>query len=130
MPVTRRTASADKSVPGRDGLPLLVKFKGSASSTDIANAVHGSGGTDVRDLKQLHIHVINVPAAARDRVLAAFAHHPAVERADAAVQLGKASIPNDPGYAQQWALPRIAWDQAFGAVSVTGTATIAVLDTG
>ncbi len=32
--------------------------------------------------------------------------------------------------AQQWALPRIGWDQVYGSVSPTGTATVAILDTG
>src|SRR5438094_3325553 len=66
---------------------ILVKFKASASASDIASAIKNNGGQDERDLKQLRIHVIDVPAAARDSVLAAFAHHPSVERADPGVQL-------------------------------------------
>jgi subtilisin family serine protease len=54
----------------------------------------------------------------------------AVERAAKAVTMKRAGAPDDPGYAQQWALPKIGWDQAYGVVSVAGSATIAVLDTG
>src|SRR4051794_16560751 len=75
-------------------VPILVTFKPSASDSDVATTINVNGGQQVRDLKQLRIHVINVPAAARDKVLAAFAHHPSVERADAATKLGTASIPS------------------------------------
>src|SRR4029453_4773388 len=36
----------------------------------------------------------------------------------------------DPLYGYQWVLPRIAWDQVFGNVTPTGTARVALLDTG
>ena len=39
-------------------------------------------------------------------------------------------VPNDPSYADQWALPQIGWDTAFSSVAPTGSATVAVLDTG
>ncbi|MER3406784.1 MAG: alkaline serine protease, partial [Chloroflexota bacterium] len=46
------------------------------------------------------------------------------------MKLARAGAPNDPGYPQQWALPKIGWDQAYGVVPVGGSAKIAVLDTG
>ena len=39
-------------------------------------------------------------------------------------------VPSDTDYGQQWALPQIGWDQAYGTVVPSGSATIAVLDTG
>lgn len=111
-------------------VPIVVKFKPSASTADEDAAVRSSGGQTLRDVKQIHVRVVNVPLSARDRILAAFAKQPTVERADAAIKLSKATTPNDPGYAQQWALPKIAWDQAYGTIPILGTATIAVLDTG
>jgi thermitase len=117
-------AQADSSVP------LLVKFKASAKNSDIDAALRANGGQSVRALSQIRTHVIAVSANARDRILAAYARHPSVERATAAVKLKKSDAPNDPNYAQQWALPKIAWDQAYSSVAVSGSATIAVLDTG
>ena len=38
--------------------------------------------------------------------------------------------PNDSSYGDQWSLPKIGWDNAFGEVSVNGTAKVAILDTG
>ena len=37
--------------------------------------------------------------------------------------------PNDSLYPDQWALPKIGWDQVFGT-SIGGSATVAILDTG
>jgi subtilisin family serine protease len=111
-------------------VPLLIKFRASASATDIAGAIQANGGVVTRDLRQIRTKVIYVPADARDRILAAFANSPSVERAAPAVAFSRAGTPNDTDYAQQWALPKIAWDQAYGTVAISGHATIAVLDTG
>ena len=34
----------------------------------------------------------------------------------------RASTPNDAQYPNQWALPKIAWDQAYGTVAINGSA--------
>src|SRR5204863_9853732 len=41
-----------------------------------------------------------------------------------------ASVPNDPRYVDQWSLPQIGWDNAYGSITPGGTATVAILDTG
>ena len=38
--------------------------------------------------------------------------------------------PSDSAFAEQWALPQIGWTDLFGTVSIGGTSTVAVLDTG
>ena len=40
------------------------------------------------------------------------------------------ATPNDPRFADQWALPKIGWDSAYAAVDPAGSARVAVLDTG
>ncbi|HSW95203.1 MAG TPA: S8 family serine peptidase, partial [Patescibacteria group bacterium] len=115
---------------GGPTVSLLVKFKASATAGDIDAAVRGSGGSTARSFNQLRTRVITVPAGAADRILAAFAHLSTVEHAAAAVTMSKAGDPSDPSYAQQWALPKIQWDLAYANVPITGSATIAVLDTG
>ena len=40
------------------------------------------------------------------------------------------ATPNDPAYPDQWSLPQIGWDQAYGSTTISGVSTIAVLDTG
>src|SRR5689334_21673725 len=61
-------------------VPVLVKVKSSASSAAIANAIRAAGGYEVRDLKQVHTYVVDVPASRRNQVLAALVRQPAVER--------------------------------------------------
>ena len=115
---------------GSGTVPIIVKFKASATAADVDAAIKGNGGTRGHSFDKLRTHVVHVPAAARDAVMAALAKHPQVERVNAAIKLAKAGDPNDTGYAQQWALPKIAWNQAYGVVAINGTANLAILDTG
>ena len=38
--------------------------------------------------------------------------------------------PSDSGYADQWSLPKIGWNNVFGTVTPSGSAVVALLDTG
>src|SRR2546428_2518698 len=110
---------------------ILVKFKAGKASAEIDAAIASLGGESVRDLPQIRTRVIAVPASERASTHAGkYAKHVSVEQAAPAVRLAAAGVPNDPRYAQQWALPKIAWDTAYTNVPVVGTASIAVLDTG
>lgn len=124
------STSITQAQPPGDTVQIIVKFKASDNSNAVDAAAQASGGKALRDLPQLRIHIISVPARAADNVLAAFAHDPSVERATKAVKFHKAGTPDDPLYPQQWALPKIAWDQVYGTDNIDGSAIIAVLDTG
>ena len=39
-------------------------------------------------------------------------------------------MPSDPLYPQQWSLPKIGWDSAFGNIVPSGNVIVAILDTG
>ena len=56
-------------------VPIIIKFKASANSADINDAVGESGGTSKRDHSQIRTRVIEVPAGARDQILANYAPH-------------------------------------------------------
>src|SRR2546425_7245783 len=128
---TAAPSSSPSAAPASDRELILVKFKGGATSAAIDAAIASLGGDSVRDLPQIRTRVIAVPVAERASTHAAkYAKHASVERAAPAVQLAAAGAPNDPGYAQQWALPKISWDIAYASVPIVGTAMIAVLDTG
>jgi uncharacterized repeat protein (TIGR01451 family) len=128
--------SAEISLPATvlastdDSTPLLVKFKPNTARDEMERATKAAGGTLVREHPQLRLRVIKAPAAAKSAILAAYAKHPSVQWAEAAHRVAKAGSPNDPLYAQQWALPKISWDHAYGVVPIPGSAKIAVLDTG
>src|SRR5204862_1255161 len=40
------------------------------------------------------------------------------------------ATPDDTRYGEQWSLPKIGWDLAYGSVDPAGAAIVAVLDTG
>src|SRR6266542_1333132 len=121
------TASANVAA---NTVPILIKFRSAATPQQMDDAVRAGGGTVARNFLQIHTRVINVPAEAADRMIAAYASFPAVERAAGAVQVSKAGTPNDPGFTKQWSLAKISWDLAYGVVPISGSAKIAVPDNG
>src|SRR6266550_2626957 len=123
------SAGSPLEAPAADA-QLIVKFKETLTDADIDAAIGALGGDVMRDLPQLRTRVVSLPGQAIEAVTAAYAHHPGVERVAPAIKLEQAGAPNDPGYAQQWALPKIGWDKAYGVVPILGSAKIAVLDTG
>jgi len=125
------SSPSSSETPSGERELILVKFKNDKTSADVDAAIASLGGDSVRDLPQIRTRVIAVPPTERASIHAAkFAKHASVEYAAPAVQVAAAAGPNDPGYAQQWALPKIAWDTAYANVPISGTAMIAVLDTG
>src|SRR5438093_1511066 len=113
-----------------DTVPIFVKFRSGTAPSEIDAAMKTTGGLAVREHPQLRLHVLRVPAVAKEAILTGYKKHPAVEWAEAAHRVTQAGSPNDPLYAQQWALPKISWDKAYGVVPILGSAKIAVLDTG
>src|SRR5437899_2852108 len=113
-----------------DTVPIFVKFRSGTAPSEIDAAMRTTGGLAVREHPQLRLHVLRVPAVAKEAILTGYKKHPAVEWAEAAHRVTQAGSPNDPLYAQQWALPKISWDKAYGVVPILGSAKIAVLDTG
>ncbi len=132
IPATLAAAPGNPAQPAGDNqrVPILITFKAAATAADIDDSIRTSGGDKGRMFGPIRTQEIFVSSNAKDSVLAAFANRPSVERVEAAVKRKIAGIPDDPSYAQQWALPKIAWDQAYGTISISGSSKIAVLDTG
>src|SRR5262245_27008478 len=64
------------------------------------------------------------------QVLANYQADPQVVSAEVNKTRQSQAFPADPLYQNQWALPKISWDLVFGNVTPTGSAVVAVLDTG
>ena len=109
---------------------LIVKLRSGLTELEQAAVITRNGGVEFSEIAPLRLHVVAVPAAALVSSLDAFRADPDVETADRDRVRDAEGTPNDPAYVDQWALPQIGWDQAFGVVDPAGTATIAVLDTG
>jgi subtilisin family serine protease len=132
VPVTLAAGPANPAQSAGDNqrVPILITFKAAATAADIDDSIRTSGGDKGRMFGPIRTLEIFVSSNAKDSIIAAFSRQASVERVAAAVKRKIAGIPNDPSYEQQWALPRIAWDQAYGTISIRGLSTIAVMDTG
>ena len=96
-------------------------------SDDAARAVlSGAGATVESHVGVLRMYSVTAPVGGADALAAAAG----VTRVEVDRSREQAGVPNDTDYGTQWALPRIGWDQVYGSVDPTGTATVAVLDTG
>ncbi|HYH92956.1 MAG TPA: S8 family serine peptidase, partial [Candidatus Saccharimonadales bacterium] len=104
----------------------VVTFDAGVSSADQVTAVSSAGATTTDTIGVLRIHAVSASDAAVDALRAD-------ERVDA-VELDRSraveSTPDDAAYPDQWALPIIGWDQVYGTVDPSGSAIVAVLDTG
>ena len=73
------------------------------------------------------MYSVTLPSALSAATLEA---DPSVTRVDANQDRSVASAPNDPSFGSQWALGRIGWEAARDTVTPSGSATVAILDTG
>ncbi len=112
--------------------PASIIMKLVAGLTDQAqvDVIASNGGILRSSIPALRLYVIGVPAAELADTLARYQADPRVERAEENKVRLSESVPGDPLYPDQWALPKIAWDQVFGTVTPTGIAKVAILDTG
>ena len=121
------TSLAADFVPGR----VLAKVAAGASETGVATALRASGAREVGRVPQIGVRILQVPAQAEQRVIAALSRNPNFEFAEPDYIANIILTPNDPYYAAyQWHLPKVgaptAWDTTTGSANVT----VAVVDSG
>ncbi|HEY4450987.1 MAG TPA: S8 family serine peptidase, partial [Solirubrobacteraceae bacterium] len=116
------TIAASAPVPGR----YIVTFSSVISGAEQDAALADAGASEVSTIAALRMHVVDATEAA---VTALNANH-VVQAVEADQVRNIQGAPSDPSYSSQWSLPRIGWDRAFGSVNPTGSATVAILDTG
>ena len=107
-----------------------MQTRAGLSQTAQADVIARNGGVETSSILELRLHVVEVPADRVGQYLNAYQGDPDVESADKDRVRETEGAPNDSAYGQQWALPQIGWDQVYGSVRPSGSATIAVLDTG
>src|SRR5213594_941757 len=110
---------------------LLVKLIGGLAPEQQAEVIARNGGIAVSSIPTLRLHVIQVAPADLPQVLANYQADPQVVNAEENKTRQSQAFPTDPLYLNhQWSLPKIGWDQVFGTVTPTGSAIVAILDTG
>src|SRR5262245_40259113 len=122
---TSLTASAQSATSS-----LLVKLAVGLAPMEQALIIARNGGIEVSSIPALRLHVIEVATADLPQVLANYQADPQVVSAEENKIRQSQAYPADPLYQNQWSLPKIGWDSVFGNVTPTGSAVVAVLDTG
>jgi thermitase len=109
---------------------ILVKVHPQMSEAAVENLLRVLDSRQVDGIPQIGVRIVRVPEARREAALTALQHNPNIEFAEADAIVPPDFIPNDPSYASQWHLPKIAapaaWDLAIGSSEVI----VAILDTG
>src|SRR5881409_571135 len=109
---------------------LLVKLVDGLSAQEQADVIARNGGVEISSIPALRLHAIQLAPAELPPVLANYQADPQVVNAEENKTRQSQAFPADPLYQNQWALPKIGWDLVFGTVTPTGSAIVAVLDTG
>src|SRR5437667_790422 len=109
---------------------LLVKLIDGLAPDQQAAVIAHNGGIEISSIPALRLHVIQVAPADLPQVLAKYQADPQVVNAEENKTRQSQAFPTDPLYSNQWSLPKIGWDLVFGTVTPTGSAIVAILDTG
>ena len=106
-------------------IPFIVAFAAGVTSAEQVAALDAAGATSNDTIAALRMHAVSASAAA----VAALRDDARVSSVEFDRSRAAEADPNDSLYPDQWALPKIGWDQVFGT-SIAGSATVAILDTG
>jgi hypothetical protein len=109
---------------------LVVKMVSGLSGAEQSAVVARDGGVETSSVSALRLHIITVPTESLPLVQQNYQSDPQVERIELDKTRKAEGIPSDLDYGVQWALPKIGYDAVFGTVNPTGSAKVALLDTG
>jgi hypothetical protein len=121
--------SAAPSAPAGT-VPVIISFAAGTSDARQVEIIAAVGITDVSAIAQLRMRNVLLHDATFVDEVAALNAYPEVLGTEFDRTRAVDAAPNDTAYPIQWALPQIGWDQLFGSTSPSGTATVAILDTG
>ncbi len=127
--------SEQASLPLAEGLDApgqryIVRFAPGVAGAPRSSALASVEAKSIRSIPQLDMEILELPLASHGQMAAALANNPNVITVELDTTRSIAATPDDSNYSQQWSLPQIDWDHAYGTIVPSGSATIAVLDTG
>src|SRR5438874_11459587 len=123
-------STSPSSSPTGPTTSLIVRTASGLSALEQLAVIARDGGVETGSVPALRLHFVDAVSATLDQTLQNYQSDPQVESVDRDGSRDAQAAPSDPAYGSQWALPQVGWDQAFGSVNPSGSATIAVLDTG
>lgn len=109
---------------------VLVKFKPDAPAGARAALLGAHGLAAVGQVYGTDVQVLRGQGKQVEALVRALAQSPLVEYAEPDYAAQAFWTPNDPGYASQWALPKISAPQAWDVTRGSSSVLIAVVDTG
>ena len=109
---------------------VLVKLNTSFSADEARQLVAANGGSERATIPALRVVVVDIPSGQLQSVRGRYQKDKRVRSVEVNNTRKAAGTPSDPLYSMQWNLPKIGWDQVYGSVTPSGTATLAILDTG
>ncbi len=119
-------------VPNANFAPdqILVKFKPGVGLERAASVHARLGAQLIQVIPGIEVHVVRIPLGRVPDMVQAYLREELVEFAEPDHIAVAFYVPNDPGYANQWALPKIQAPQAWDLTRGSSTIRIAILDTG
>src|SRR5262249_13714874 len=124
------SGAAAQDPPPAETSSILVKLIAGLSPDDQAAVVARNGGAETRVIPALRLPVVQGLTVERRDTIPRYAAAPPVQHVEENKVRRSEFLSNDPLVTGQWALPQISWDLVFGVVAPTGTAKVAILDTG
>ena len=127
---TPEATPASSATPAGEPSPYLITFAPGTSDARQLEILSAAGATDVEAIPQLALRSILLDATSFSDQLVTLRATADVMRVEADRIRDVEAAPTDSSYADQWSLPHIGWAELHGSVSIAGSATVAVLDTG
>lgn len=129
--VGQKKQGQGSSASGVEAAPdeILLKFKPGANKGKQDKTLKEHGLTVKEEMPQIGVKLVKVPEQARDKVVEALSHNPAVDFAELNAIVKPDLVPNDPNYSKAWHLPKIQTPAAWDKTKAAGV-LIAICDTG
>lgn len=109
---------------------VLVQPRAGLPAEELDEVLKTHGGRSVGKLRNIGVHMVNVPPQAEDAVVRALSKNPHILFAEKDFLIEPAeTIPDDPQYRNAWHHSQIQAPNAWTSASAAGI-TIAILDTG
>ena len=109
---------------------LVVKLINGLTATEQTAAINRNGGVETSSIPALRLHVVSVQTINLSSILGSYQVDPQVQSVELNKTRKTESIPSNSVYSTQWALSKIGWISVYGNVTPSGSAKIALLDTG
>lgn len=92
--------------------------------------IQANGAAFIEEIPNIKVKVLEVNPQARDGILEALSHNPAVEFAEKNGIAEAAATPNDPSFNLQYGMTKVQAPQAWDTTIGSSTIPVAILDTG